>query len=71
MSKTPNFDYPEETEGTRIAREIRAIGNNWTTEERARLLNEGLKRIYGQKAPPLPKNKSRSKTRKKSSSGSK
>lgn len=44
-----NYDYPEETEGTRIAAEGRARCNKLTREERDKLLEEGLKRIYGTK----------------------
>jgi hypothetical protein len=49
MRKKPNqnFDYPEETLGTRIGAEIRAKCNHLTREERDRLLQAGLRRIYG------------------------
>jgi hypothetical protein len=41
---------PDNTEGTRIAREVRVKANSFSCEERMRLLREGLAIIYGDKA---------------------
>lgn len=40
------IEYPDETEGTKIARENRAICNNLTEEERGIYLNKALDIIY-------------------------
>lgn len=45
--KKLTFDYPEETEGTRLAAQARAECNSLSREERAKLLEGALKVIYG------------------------
>lgn len=40
-------DYPEDTEGSRVAREAREAANNLTDEERAELFRFGMQVIYG------------------------
>jgi hypothetical protein len=41
--------YPDNTEGTKIAREARVKANSFSCEERMRLLREGLAIIYGER----------------------
>jgi hypothetical protein len=41
---------PDNTRGTRIAREARVKANSLSCEERMRLLREGLAIIYGERA---------------------
>ena len=41
-----NYDHPERSIGTIIGEQIRARCNLLTREERQRLLEEGMKRIY-------------------------
>jgi hypothetical protein len=43
------FDYPVETEGSRIAAKLRAECNNLSSEEREKLLELGMKLAYGQR----------------------
>lgn len=40
------IEYPEETEGSRIARENRVMANNLSAEERERLLDVAVKIIH-------------------------
>ena len=40
-------DYPEETEGSRLARKVRAACNDLTPAEQRRLLEHAKARIYG------------------------
>lgn len=40
-------EYPDETEGSRIAAEIRAECNKLTPEEREALFRQGMEKIYG------------------------
>lgn len=52
----PNYDYPEDSIGTRIAAEVRERCNKLSPEERSRLLNEGMEKIYNASSEtPLPK----------------
>lgn len=43
------IDYPEETEGTRMAAEVRKRCNNLSREERDKLFARGMVMIYGGK----------------------
>lgn len=42
-----NFDYPTETEGSRIARQLRSEANGLTESEREELFKQGMQVIYG------------------------
>src|SRR5688572_16817292 len=42
-----NFHYPEKTTGTKQARELRERTNSISDEERKRLLDSAMERIYG------------------------
>jgi hypothetical protein len=41
------YDYPEDTEGTRLAAQARAECNQLSREEKRRLLELGMKLAYG------------------------
>jgi hypothetical protein len=49
MKNKKQYD-PDNTEGTKIAKEARARANSLSCEERVRLLREALAIIYGDKA---------------------
>lgn len=45
--KRRKLDYPEETEGSRLAAKIRKLASKLTPEEEAELFRRGMARIYG------------------------
>ena len=47
--------YPEETEGSRLAADIRAKANKLTREERRRLFRRAMVKIYGGQIPETPR----------------
>jgi hypothetical protein len=51
--KKPNFDYPEGTDGAKLARELRKRASQMSDKERADLLARALERVNGSrnKAP--------------------
>ncbi len=49
--KVRNFDYPEETEGSRIAAENRKKANSLNQADRENLFEEGMRIIYGGSQP--------------------
>ncbi len=50
LEKERVVDYPDDTEGARIARENRIMANNLSADERERLLGEAVKIIHKGKA---------------------
>jgi hypothetical protein len=46
-SRKKPLDYPEETEGSRMAAEIRKRANKLTREQRRELFRRGMVMIYG------------------------
>ena len=42
-----NLDYPDETEGTRIAAQVRKEASKLTAEQRRELFKRAIVRIYG------------------------
>lgn len=46
-SKRKKLDYPEETEGSRIAAKIRKLASKLTPEEEAEYIRRGMAKIYG------------------------
>jgi len=47
-NKRKRFDYPEQTEGSRVAAKIRKLASKFTPEEEAELFRRGLAKIYGE-----------------------
>jgi hypothetical protein len=45
--KRKKLDYPEETEGSRLAAKVRKLANRLTPEERRAHFNAAMVRIYG------------------------
>lgn len=54
LLREPVGEPPEETNGTRIARENRTLCNNLTKEERAELLEVAMQTIHGTTPVNLP-----------------
>ncbi len=46
-SRRKKLDYPEETEGSRLAAKIRKLASKLTPEEEAEYFRRGMVRIYG------------------------
>ena len=46
-----NFDYPDQTKGSRLAARVRKVASGLSETERAALLNQGMQIIYGGAAP--------------------
>ena len=46
-SKRKKLDYPEETEGSRLAAKIRKLASKLTPEEEAEYFRRGMAKIYG------------------------
>jgi hypothetical protein len=46
-SKQKKLDYPEETEGSRLAAKVRKLAGKLTPEEEAEHFRRGLAKIYG------------------------
>jgi hypothetical protein len=46
-SKRKKLDYPEETEGSRLAAKVRKLAGNFTAEEEAEHFRRGMAKIYG------------------------
>lgn len=47
QSKAKNFDYPDQTEGGKLAQQIRSDANNLKEGERSELFQRGMQVIYG------------------------
>ena len=47
-SKQKKLDYPEETEGSRLAAKVRKLAGKLTAEEEAEHFRRGMARIYGE-----------------------
>ena len=45
--KRPSIQYPDHTDGSKLARKVRAEANDLSDQERARLLARALQRAYG------------------------
>ena len=45
--KRKKLDYPQETEGSRLAAKIRKLASKLTPEEEAEYFRRGMARIYG------------------------
>lgn len=45
--KRKKLDYPEETEGTRLAAKVRKLASKLTPEEEAEHFRRGMAKIYG------------------------
>ena len=45
--KPKKLDYPEETEGSRLAAKIRKLASKLTPEEEAEYFRRGMAKIYG------------------------
>lgn len=45
--KRRKLDYPEETEGSRLAAKIRKLASKLTPEEEAEYFRRGMAKIYG------------------------
>ena len=48
-NKRKKLDYPEQTEGSRLAAKIRKLASKLTPEEEAEYFRRGLAEIYGDK----------------------
>ena len=46
-SQQKKIDYPEETEGSRLAAKVRKLASKLTPEEEAEHLRRGMAKIYG------------------------
>jgi hypothetical protein len=46
-SKRKKLDYPQETEGSRLAAKVRKLASKLTPEEEAEHLRRGMAKIYG------------------------
>lgn len=46
-TKQKKLDYPDETDGSRIAAEVRPAASKLTSEQRRELFKRGMVRIYG------------------------
>lgn len=46
-SKRKKLDYPEETEGSRLAAKVRKLASKLTPEEEAGHFRRGMAKIYG------------------------
>jgi hypothetical protein len=46
-SSKKNFDYPEKTAGSKIARKLRSETNSLSESEREDLFKQGMQIIYG------------------------
>ena len=46
-SKQKKLDYPEETEGSRLAAKVRKLASKLTPQEEAENFRRGMARIYG------------------------
>jgi hypothetical protein len=46
--KRKKLDYPEETDGSRLAAKVRKLAGKLTAEEEAEHFRRGMARIYGQ-----------------------
>ena len=47
VSKRKELDYPEETEGSRLAAKARKLASKLTPEEEAEHFRRGMAKIYG------------------------
>ena len=45
--KPRNYEYPDDTKGTRIAKSIRKETSDFTDDKRSDLFKEGMRVIYG------------------------
>jgi len=45
--KRKKLDYPEETEGSRLAAKVRKLASKLTPEEEAKYFRRGMAKIYG------------------------
>ena len=46
-TKRKKLDYPDETNGSRVAAEVRPVASKLTSEQRRELFKRGMVRIYG------------------------
>ena len=46
-SKGKKLDYPEDTEGSRLAAKVRKMASNLTPEQEAEHFRRGMAKIYG------------------------
>jgi hypothetical protein len=46
-SKRKKLDYPEHTEGSRLAAKVRKLASKLTPEEEAEYFRRGMAKIYG------------------------
>lgn len=46
--KRMKLDYPDETDGSRLAAKVRKLAGKLTAEEEAEHFRRGMARIYGQ-----------------------
>ncbi len=53
-AKRKKLDYPEETEGSRIAAELRKQTNKLTREQRREFFRRAMVRIYGGQPKETP-----------------
>ena len=47
VRKRRKLDYPEETEGSRLAAKVRKLASKLTPEEEAEYFRRGMAKIYG------------------------
>lgn len=47
VNKRKKLDYPEETEGSRLAAKVRKLASKLTPEEEAEHFRRGMAKIYG------------------------
>jgi hypothetical protein len=47
VNKRKKLDYPEETEGSRLANKVRKLASKLTPEEEAEHFRRGMAKIYG------------------------
>jgi len=51
QTKARNMEYPETTEGSKLAAGLRKKGNALTEEQRGELFEKGMQIVYGGSAP--------------------
>lgn len=52
-AKRKKLDYPEVTEGSRIAAKIRKLASKLTPEEEAEYFRRGMAKIYGSRSKEI------------------
>jgi hypothetical protein len=52
--KRKKLDYPQETEGSRLATKVRKLASKLTAEEESEYFRRGMAKIYGHEPKEIP-----------------